>query len=307
LFDVFHGRFDVDDQLGVSRIGESHVIYCFDTSAINRLLDDQEREPIIQATLSVGAFQVTAYNVIEAAKTSKNADRRAQLIELMRRLANGTRQLDRPSTILLSYAEAHAAGVDAVQVNADEKLSGLWVALQKPDLLDHEAIEEVFAWAKKWEDDFSEVVSGDRDQFQSLFRKAPQLRPRTAAATLRAYLDQKDKCRSLVSVIYKRQTQRDLTDSQYTVLVREPIWPLYLLAYAYAVHQRGIQERNFSANRNAGAIDLGQAAYLPLCDRFVTDDRAQYRGLRLLNVLNGKRRTQVMRYDTFRNRLLAFA
>ena len=66
------------------------MIYCFDTSAINRLLDDPEQEPIIKATLSVGSFRITAYNVIEAAKTTE-ANRRSRLIELMRRLANGKR------------------------------------------------------------------------------------------------------------------------------------------------------------------------------------------------------------------------
>lgn len=282
------------------------MIYCFDTSAINRLLDDPERDPIIGATLSVGSFRVTAYNILEAAKT-RDANRRSRLIDLLRRLSDGKRPLDRPNTILLTYAEAHAARAAAVRVNADENLEGLWIALNQPDLLDQEAREEVLAWAAEWEDDFSEAVAGDREQFQSLFRKARLDRPKATASTLRAYLSKKDECRSLISDVYKRHTRKPLTDSEYRVLVREPVWPLYFLGYAYAVHQRGIQEQNFSERRNAGAIDIGQAVYLTLCDRFVTDDRAQYRGLRLLNVLNSKRRTHVMRYDTFRSRLFVFA
>jgi hypothetical protein len=278
------------------------LIYCFDTSAINRLLDDPEREPIIKATLNVGSFRMTAYNVIEAAKTT-DANRRSRLIELMRRLANGKRPLDRPNTILLTYAEAHAAHADAARVNADQNLEGLWIALNEPDLLDQEAKEEVLSWTKKLEDDFSEIVAGDRDQFQSLFRKVPHERPKAIAATLRAYLSEKDECCSLIRDVYKRQTQKQLTDSEYGVLVREPVWPLYFLGYAYAAHHRGIKGQHFAKKHNAGAIDLGQAVYLTLCDRFVTDDRAQYRGLRLLNVLNNKRRTQVLQYDTFRSRL----
>lgn len=282
------------------------MIYCFDTSAINRLLDDPERDPIIDATLSIGSFRVTAYNILEAAKTG-DANRRSQLIDLMKRLTDGKRPLDRPNTILLTYAEAHAARAATVRVNADENLEGLWIALNQPGLLDQEAREEVLAWAAEWEDDFSEAVAGDREQFQSLFRKTPPERTKATASTLRAYLSKKDECRSLISDVYERHTRKHLTDSEYAVLVREPVWPLYFLGYAYAVHQRGIQEQNYSRTRNAGAIDLGQAVYLTLCDRFVTDDRAQYRGLRLLNVLNSKRRTHVMRYDTFRRRLLVFA
>jgi hypothetical protein len=71
------------------------------------------------------------------------------------------------------------------------------------------------------------------------------------------------------------------------------------------VHKRSIEREGFSAKRNAGAVDLGQAVYLTLCDRFVTDDYAQYHALRILNVFNTKRRTEVLKYDTFRRRLLA--
>jgi hypothetical protein len=282
------------------------MIHCFDTSGINRLLDDPEREPILAAILSAGSFRITAFNVVEAAK-AKDAHRRACLIELMKRLADGKRPLDRPNTILLNYADAHAAGASAAPVNADENLDGLWIALNQPEMVDEEARNEVLTWASRLEDDFSGTVAADRDQFQALFRRAPLERPNASGATLRAYLNKKEQCRSLIGNVYERRTGKQLTDPGYLTLVREPVWALYFLGYAYAVHKRAIQEHNFSGSRNAGAIDLAQAVYLTLCDRFVTDDRAQYRGLRLLNVLKMKRHTQVMRYDTFRSRLLVFA
>ena len=282
------------------------MIYCLDTSAINRLLDDPEREPIIKTLISVGSVRITAYNVIEAAKT-KCEDRRYRLIDLMKRLADRKRPLDRPNTILLSYAKAHADSAAAALVNADDQLEGLWIALNQPDLVDEDARQELIEWAADWEGDFSKVVAGDRDQFQTLFQEAPYERPRTIAATLRLYFNRRDECRSLIGDVYQRHTQTPLTDSTYQVLVREPAWPLYFVGYAYAVHKRAIQENKFQEKRNAGAIDLGQAVYLTMCDRFITNDRAQYRAIRLLNVLNTKRKTQVMRYDYFRKRLLAFA
>ena len=284
----------------------SSLIYCFDTSAINRLLDDPEREPIVKTILSIGSFRISAYNLLEAAKT-KNANRRSELIKLMWRLCDGKRLLNRPNTILLTYADAHASHESTVVVNADENLEGLWVALNQPKLIDQAAIDEILAWAATQEDNFSKIVTGDRDLFQSFFREAPQDRPRAAAAILRRYLEKEDECHSLIGDIYERRTKKSLSYSEYKVLVNEPAWALYFLAYAYAIYQRGIRDRNFSERRNAGAIDLGQAVYLTLCDRFVTDDRPQYRGLRLLNVLNNKRRTQVMQYDTFRSRLLISA
>lgn len=282
------------------------MIYCLDTSAINRLLDDPDREPILKATLSVGSFRITAYNVLEAAKT-RDELRRSDLIELMRRLADGKRPLDRPNTILLTYASAHAEGASAARVNADGELEGLWIALNQPGLIDKDARREAMDWAVQSEDHFSEVVAGNREMFQDFFRTAPSERPKTAASTLRAYLNKQEECRSLLGAVYERQTGRRLCTSQYQVLVREPVWALYFVGYAYALYHRSIRQSNFSDERNAGAIDLGQVVYLTLCDRFVTNDRAQYRALRLLNVLNTKRRTQVMQYDSFRHRLLGFA
>lgn len=281
------------------------MIYCLDTSAINRLLDDPEREPIIKALISVGSFRITAYNVIEAAKTECE-DRRCRLIELMKRLADGKRPLDRPNTILLSYAKAHADGASAALVNADDQLDGLWIALNQPDLVDEDARQELINWAAEREGDFSKVVAGDRGQFQALFRKVSHERPKTIAATLRAYLNSREECRSLIGDVYQSHTHKSLTDSAYQVLVREPAWPLYFVGNAYAAHKRAIQEYKFQERRNAGAIDLGQAVYLTMCDRFITNDRPQYRAIRLLNVFNTKRNTQVMLYDHFRRRLLVF-
>lgn len=281
------------------------VIYCLDTSGLNRLFDDPDREPIVNALLAAGSFRISAYNVIEAAKTTSEL-RRVGLVDFMRRLANGKRPLDRPNTILLSYASAHAQGARLASVNADEKLDGLWVALTEPHLIDEEARQEVISWAAQWEEDFSDLVTADRAAFQNLFLRSPDQQPRTAAATLRAYLERKTECRSLVSDIYKRHTGQSLATPGYDVLTREPAWPLYLAGYAYAIHRRAIQQQNFSTRKNAGAIDVGQAVYLTLCDQFVTDDHAQYQALRLLNVLNTKRDTQVLEYASFRHRLLPF-
>jgi hypothetical protein len=135
----------------------------------------------------------------------------------MRRLANGKRPLDRPNTILLTYADAHAARVSSAPVNEDENLKGLWIALNEPNLLDQVTREEVLVWAEEREDAFSKIVAEDRCLFQLLFRQAPNERPNTTAATLRAYLNAKEEYRSLISDIYKDQTKQLLTDSEFEV------------------------------------------------------------------------------------------
>ena len=281
------------------------MIYCFDTSAINDLFDDPDREPIVTAILATASFRVTAYNVLEIAKT-RDEGRRKALMEMTKKLADNKRPLDRPNTILLNYATAHALGSSSAVVNADSNLEGLWISLNQPELIDHQARSEALSWAKKWEGDFSEVVAWDRDLFQALFVADPTQRPQRPSSTLRIYLSDKKGCRSVVEEVYCRRTGKCLTDVEYEILVREPAWPLYFLGYAYAVHHRAIKEQAFSERRNAGAVDLGQAVYLSLCDRFVTSDEAQCRAFRLLNVLNTKRRTRVLSYKAFHKRLLPF-
>ncbi len=283
-----------------------HLIYCLDTSAINRLFDDPECEAIVKSLLAIGSFRVSAYNVLEVAKTP-DCRRRTALIDLMKHLAQQKRPLDQPNTILLNYASAHSKCAPSVEVNRDENLEGLWIALNKPDLVDDEAKNEAGKWAKDLDQNFDQVITGDRDAYQKLFSIDSSARPCSIASTFRHFIAKRHECKSLVADIYQHHVGKMLTDEGYQELVREPVWPLYLLGYAFGVHKRSIQSEGFSPKRNAGAVDLGQAVYLTLCDRFVTNDRPQYQALRLLNVLNTKRRTEVILYDTFRTRLFGFS
>jgi hypothetical protein len=190
------------------------MIYCFDTSALNRLFDDSERDSIVHGLLDTGSFYISAYNVIEVAKIPDET-RRTALVQLMKRLADNKRPLDRPNTIVLSHATAHAAGKSRATVNADSNLEGLWIALNQPELIDDDARHEVVAWTKEVEGDFSKVVAGDRDMFQKFFQDVPTERPLNASFTLRTYLNQTSECRSLISDVYHRHTGTALTDSGY--------------------------------------------------------------------------------------------
>lgn len=279
------------------------MIYGFDTSGLNSLLDDPECDAIAKTLVGVESVRVSALNVIEAIKTP-DVNRRLQLLRLMGKLAAGKRPLDRPNSILLSYADAYAAGESRTSVNSDPQLEGIWVALNQPEILDEDALREVTAWATKQECDFAAVVAADRSAIQAKLGLSRPRKVRTAAGTLRAFLGATPECHSLVADIYSRQTGRALDSHDFEKLVKESVWPLYLLSHAYGIHTRSVRIDRHSASKNAGAIDLSQSVYLTLCDRFVTNDGPQYRALRHLNVLNRKRKTQVLRYAAFRQRLL---
>jgi hypothetical protein len=279
------------------------MIYGFDTSGLNSLLDDPECDAIAKTLVGVASVRVSALNVIEAIKTP-DVSRRVQLLQLMSKLAAGKRPLDRPNSILLSYADAHAAGESRAPLNSDPQLEGVWIALNQPELLDENALDEATAWAAEQERDFAAVVAADRSAIQAKLALDRPGKARTAAGTLRAFFGATNECHSLVADIYSRQTGRTLDNHSFQGLLKESAWPLYLLSHAYGMHTRSVRVDRHSASKNAGAIDLSQSVYLTLCDRFVTNDGPQYRALRHLNVLNRKRRTQVLRYTTFRRRLL---
>jgi hypothetical protein len=288
------------------------VRYCFDTSGINRLLDDPARDAIVTALLDTGSVQITAYNVIEAAKT-EDVLRRRSLVNFMRKLSDYKRPIDRPNTLARSVARGYATrsrdGSASFSVNTDPNLDGVWVALNEPEELDEETRAEVLEWSQQWEDDYDSIAIGARARFQALIAKYPKAQRPTVAFTVRSFIRQRDQIyKGLVAPIYQKETGTVLTEEGFEEMMDEPLWSLYLGGYAYALHQRSVKVNGYSRHRNAGGIDLGQAVYLRLCDQFVTDDRAQYRGLRFLNRFARKKGylTEVLTYDAYRRRLLPF-
>lgn len=286
----------------------------FDTSGLNRLYDDPDRDALITAFLASGQFWISAYNVFEAAK-NKDIARRHGLVGMMGRLAENRPPLIPPNMLVRAVARAYAeAGPTGeprprFKVDNDPELENIWAALHEPELLDDEIRNETLAWAAKWEADYDAIAAGARERFQTVFNSAPSERPRTAAGTLRGFMRNKDQIFSaLVAPISEQETGRVLSRDEYERVIEEPAWALYFGGYGYALHQRSVKQDRYSRSRNAGGIDLGQAVYLRLVDRFVTDDRAQYRGLRFLSrfAQAADYHVEVLTYDAFRRRLLPF-
>jgi hypothetical protein len=288
----------------------SLVRVCFDTSALNRLFRDPERKVLLATLIAKTEFWISAYNVLEAAKTADIAVRHG-LVRMMWRLAAGKPPLKPPHALVRAVARAYAAaglaGRPKFAEKEDSELAALWRALNNPGLLGAEARAEAVSWATNWEGEYDDIVAGARERFQALYSAAPSGRPRTAAGTLRGYMTNDDQIFSrLVAPIYEQETGKSLSRSDYDLMMTEPVWCLSLGGYGYAVHHRSVKAEGFSKTRNAGGIDLGQAVYLRLVDQFVTNDRAQYRGLRFLSrfARGSEYDAEVVMYDAFRKRLL---
>jgi hypothetical protein len=284
----------------------ARMILYFDTSGLNRLHQDEYCEPLIAAIRGSATVLISAYNVAEALKT-RSQSRRAALVDLMKRLTGNIRMLDRPSGLVRLAATAFATGNTNFVVNADAKLEGLWIALSHPDQITDAIRRNATDWLATTGGDFSRITSDKREQLQDLYQNDPAARPRTAAAALRQYFADRDHLYERFSPRYERVTGCSIDRITFDRLIAEPLYALHIGAYIYGVYQRAVRERGYSNKWHAGGIDLGQAVYLAMCDRFVTDDVAQYRALRLVNRYNTKRTTEVLRYDTFRRRIVALA
>src|SRR5216683_7386036 len=111
---------------------------CFDTSGINRLYDDPERDAIVPALLRV---LVTGLNVAEVAATEET-QRRIGLLRLQRKLIGSLRPLHVPTELLQVVTIAYAERRPTATITIGDRQQGLWWALEEPESLDEEARQE---------------------------------------------------------------------------------------------------------------------------------------------------------------------
>jgi predicted nucleic acid-binding protein len=278
------------------------VQYCFDTSAINRLHDDPEREPLVDGLLAVDRVVIVGLNIIEAAVTEK-VERRLSLLRLQQRLSNNDRPLRIPTQIVQHLTRAYVQKLNAVDIAIDNTEGHqLWWVLHEPESLDEEMRQEAYQWKKKLETSFSEVHQDAREEMRNLFTP----RPKSLGQLFQFHCKNPQSFLPSASKLYEEISGTPLDEQQLRDLFRDiPEWPLYLAGWAQGMYARAIQDSNFSPRKNPGTIDLWFAVHLAHCDALVTDDAGQYKALRVINALGERRRKRacVLSYEQFRKRV----
>ncbi len=278
--------------------------YCFDTSAINRLNDDPDQRAIVTGLLAANRVLITAINIIETVVT-EDPVRRISLLRLQQQLAKGYRPLRIPPELLKELTLARAGDLPSVTLTIDETGAGVWWALHEPETFGEEERQEGHAWKKKLEDAFTEANRLARPEIQKLFGVSN--RPRSTGKLIQMLCKNPQSFISTASSSYESITNKPLSvEEMRDLFVKLPEWPLYFAGWAQGMYARALQERNYSPKNNPGTIDLWFAIYLGHCDFLITNDVAQYKALRVINVLNKRRipRTRVLLYDQFRKRLV---
>jgi hypothetical protein len=277
------------------------VDYCFDTSGINRLHDDPGRQGIVAGLLKQNRVLLAALNVIEAATTA-DARRRESLLALLRELFQD-RPLSIPVEILRRLTKAYSERRPSAEISVGENDNQIWWVLHEPEKLDEEARQEALDWKEKLEGAFSDSHRQARLEMRKLFAPKP---PKSLGQFLQFYCNNSGTFLSSASRLHEELTGKPLDEDAMRDLFRNvPEWPLYMAGWAQGMYARALQDQNYGAKSNPGTIDLWFAVHLAHCDFLVTNDRGQYRALRVLNVLGERRRerAEVLTYEQFKRRM----
>jgi hypothetical protein len=279
------------------------MIVCFDTSALNQLMDDPEGGRLTSILLRDFDVYITALNIIEIGKTAR-PDRREQLRTFEKRLAKGFEPLDLPNQLVQRACLAFHNRAEKIVVTLGEASRQLWVTMSEPHSVGDQERSELTRWADGLESSNASANTVLRPELDRIFASNPAARPRTPKQLLRIYMRAGWPVRYRVTAeIYKRATGCILPLSQLdNFLTTQPsIWSLYLGAEAYSIYYGAALGRGLGPRNRAGMLDLWAAVYLPFCDVFVTHDSGQFSALRLLNAFNSRRpRTHILRWSKFR-------
>lgn len=197
-------------------------------------------------------------------------------------LSECSEPFERPDAFSRRYLNglAGSSGRISLEVSSDDTT---WNAVRWPELVTDEKATVARKSLRYFSDWFDTVAVQTSTDVQRILADTPTMTLGTTRDTIR-YL---------------------MAPGRLFAQFVERIVRMYFALFAYALHHRSVRTSHFSRTRQAGGVDLAQAVYLPFVDRFVTNDAAQYRALRLLRCVAGTKRGEVQRYSTFRSRLLA--
>lgn len=285
------------------------MVVCFDTSALNQLMDDLESDRLTAILLRDFDVWVTAINIIEIGKTT-SPERREQLRAFEKRLAKKFEPLDMPNALAQRVCLAFHNQDKDITVTLGEANRQFWAAMSVPNSVDEQGRLALKQWVNALESAAARVGALVRPELDRIFAGNPAERPKTPKQLLRIYMGLRWMVRyGVTAEIYKRATGYVLPLSQLdSFLTAKPsIWPLLFGAEAYSFYYKIVWESGNGSRNRANKLDLWSAVYLPFCDVFVTHDTkkgGQLRALRLLNVFNSRRpRTHVVHWPKFREAL----
>lgn len=276
------------------------MIFYFDTSAINALYDDEDRQALLERIRSSDRVRVSEVNVMEVIQNA-NVTRRHGILRLLDDLSAGTLPLALPTLLVRRVASAHARGESSFSTEVDRNSRDVVRALRSPELIDEYSRDVGLRWSAYVNNEFDSIAVGMREAAQAARPSGREPWFRSASAALRFLMISPGmQFRKFAAMMYFVETGRKPSEDDVSTMTSHPAWKLLFGATVLAMHRRSMRAERYGRSRIAGGADLAQGVYMAFVDTFVTHDKGQRRALRFLNMLNGLSQCGVRSYESFR-------
>jgi hypothetical protein len=286
-------------------------VACLDTSAINNLLDDPERDELCARILRRYEVAISSINILEIAKTRTEA-RREALRHLAKMLGRDLSPLELPNHLIRQVCRLVAMRQTRITWSVADERAGFWVAMAGDEAFTANDCEEATAYLNSFAQNVNVFHASLRKELdESVFSPGLDPRPYKATQVLRAYINGRAGTRrELPRAVFALEIGREPTNAEIDAMLsaKPSIWALFLLAHAFAVYYGAVWENSHGRRNRVGIVDLLYAVYLPICDVFVTHDMrngGQFGAFRILNAFNARRpRTRVLSWAQFKRGIL---
>jgi hypothetical protein len=272
-----------------------------DNSAINDIVDDPDRDSIIERLRALYVPRLSMVNVIEIALTPY-ADRRGLLCDVARRLFRGAPLLADPGLMINRHLKAFAsrkANTNVWGSEKDQRQAAL--ILRHSDKIEGEVTQWVNQYRRSEEAAYNDLFMRIREHVQqdNIPFRIDGRKP-TLARFIRLCWADKSLLRGVMNdVLRSHGFDTVLAGKEFKIFGSNEFWPMLLTTFGIALYNRGFQVHSFSARKNAGYLDGGQVVYLPYTDIFVTSDVKQRKVIRFAARI-GRQRRLVLSYEQLR-------
>jgi hypothetical protein len=252
----------------------------FDTSGLNALADDAESNHLAKS-LGIG-FQVriSETSLSEIGACSR-AERRGQLLALCRHLVHAGECIRPYNWIIGELTKSHASNPARFDWKAlDIRGRELEDELTRPEFLGTDGLaEETSADFEAKSEDFEAVYRDARPIFDAIVEGRERERP-PISEFITALKADSGSLWHLCGGVYSRGCGKEMDIPAMRVFVDAcPPFNAMMLGLCVALFDRCVRHVRARADYRAGWLDLLAGAYLPYCDRFITNDGGQRNSL----------------------------
>lgn len=275
-------------------------ILMLDTSAINRLADDEHASSLI-ADLRSGFHVLLPFIAISEVIASTKQNRRLQLARLCRELMSFGDCIDPQNVLLEKLIRAFETNASfdwrRVDVRFPEAIQGL-----HSEDFDNNLAKQEREESRAGEGHFVEVYDKAKPAFKKLFSGGTEP-PKTPGELVTLLQRPGGAFWAWASDLYGRvgkQPMNEMTIREFTAKC-DPFRSL-LVALSVAHYDRCMRPSGIGPSLRSGRSDTFMAVCLPYCHQFVTDDAGQLACYREV-VRIGDLQVDVHSYDEFRGTL----